>query len=235
MNGRSILDGRVDPTRLHTAVASLRVDVLAMQEVDRGQSRSGNIDLSAVAARRAGRRSHAPVRPRRCRRAGRVVPGRHGRGPRHGRGALRSGAGDAVAGAVVVVDLAAARARARSSVRAGASRRSRSTAAGRAARGSRGDHRGSHRADDRGHHSPVVRARMERTTTAPDPTGPASAACSAVPARRPQPARSAAPARLRLAHARQPTHLPHNPTACAIRSCPAGPTRCGGYSTRSTG
>jgi endonuclease/exonuclease/phosphatase family metal-dependent hydrolase len=49
MSGRSIVDGRVDPTRLHTAVASLRVDVLAMQEVDRGQSRSGNMDLAAVA------------------------------------------------------------------------------------------------------------------------------------------------------------------------------------------
>jgi endonuclease/exonuclease/phosphatase family metal-dependent hydrolase len=50
MNGRSILDGRVDPTRLRTAVASLRVDVLALQEVDRGQARSGNTDLAAVAA-----------------------------------------------------------------------------------------------------------------------------------------------------------------------------------------
>ena len=50
MNGRSIADGRVDPTRLHTAVASLRVDVLALQEVDRGQARSDNVDLAAVAA-----------------------------------------------------------------------------------------------------------------------------------------------------------------------------------------
>lgn len=50
MSGRSTVDGRVDPARLRRAVASLRADVLAMQEVDRGQSRSGHTDLAAVAA-----------------------------------------------------------------------------------------------------------------------------------------------------------------------------------------
>ncbi len=39
----------MDPTRLHSAVASLRADVLALQEVDRSQSRSGDVDLAAVA------------------------------------------------------------------------------------------------------------------------------------------------------------------------------------------
>jgi endonuclease/exonuclease/phosphatase family metal-dependent hydrolase len=54
MHGRSLRDGRVDPQRLHEAVAGLRADVLAMQEVDRGQQRSGGADLAAVAARALG-------------------------------------------------------------------------------------------------------------------------------------------------------------------------------------
>jgi endonuclease/exonuclease/phosphatase family metal-dependent hydrolase len=50
MHGRSLDDGRVDPQRLHDAVAGLDVDVLGMQEVDRDQPRSGSADLAAVAA-----------------------------------------------------------------------------------------------------------------------------------------------------------------------------------------
>lgn len=50
MHGRSLGDGRVDPARLRAAVAGLRADVLGLQEVDRGQPRSGGFDLAAVAA-----------------------------------------------------------------------------------------------------------------------------------------------------------------------------------------
>ena len=50
LHGRSLTDGLVDPARLTTAVAALDADVLALQEVDRDQSRSGNLDLTAVAA-----------------------------------------------------------------------------------------------------------------------------------------------------------------------------------------
>ncbi|MDQ6648640.1 MAG: endonuclease/exonuclease/phosphatase family protein [Actinomycetota bacterium] len=50
LHGRSLTDGLVDPARLTEAVTSLRPDVLGMQEVDRGQSRSGGTDLTAVAA-----------------------------------------------------------------------------------------------------------------------------------------------------------------------------------------
>ena len=45
LNGTSLGDGRVDASRLCRAAASLRADVLALQEVDRGQPRSHGLDL----------------------------------------------------------------------------------------------------------------------------------------------------------------------------------------------
>ncbi|RLP87399.1 endonuclease/exonuclease/phosphatase family protein, partial [Micromonospora sp. CV4] len=51
LHGRSLTDGLVDPDRLTAAVRALDADVLALQEVDRDQSRSGNLDLTAIAAR----------------------------------------------------------------------------------------------------------------------------------------------------------------------------------------
>ncbi|MFC0007618.1 endonuclease/exonuclease/phosphatase family protein [Micromonospora siamensis] len=56
LHGRSLTDGLVDPDRLTAAVTALDADVLALQEVDRDQSRSGNLDLTAIAARAL----HAP-------------------------------------------------------------------------------------------------------------------------------------------------------------------------------
>lgn len=49
-HGRSPADGRVDAHRLADAVAELEADVLALQEVDRGQPRSGGLDVAALAA-----------------------------------------------------------------------------------------------------------------------------------------------------------------------------------------
>ena len=54
LHGRSTRDGLVDPVRLATAVRGLGADVLALQEVDRGQARSGGHDLTAVAAEAMG-------------------------------------------------------------------------------------------------------------------------------------------------------------------------------------
>ncbi|SBT41365.1 endonuclease/exonuclease/phosphatase family protein [Micromonospora auratinigra] len=51
LHGRSLTDGLVDPDRLSAAVTALDADVLALQEVDRDQTRSGNLDLTAIAAR----------------------------------------------------------------------------------------------------------------------------------------------------------------------------------------
>ncbi|MER6592149.1 endonuclease/exonuclease/phosphatase family protein [Micromonospora purpureochromogenes] len=51
LHGRSLTDGLVDPDRLTAAVQTLDADILALQEVDRDQSRSGNLDLTAIAAR----------------------------------------------------------------------------------------------------------------------------------------------------------------------------------------
>ena len=51
MHGGSFGDGLVDPHRLRDAVTDLDVDVLAMQEVDQDQPRSGGADLAALAAR----------------------------------------------------------------------------------------------------------------------------------------------------------------------------------------
>jgi endonuclease/exonuclease/phosphatase family metal-dependent hydrolase len=58
LHGRSLADGLVEESRLAGAVASLDADVLALQEVDRGQSRSGHLDLTAVAARALGASAH---------------------------------------------------------------------------------------------------------------------------------------------------------------------------------
>ena len=51
LHGRSLTDGLVNPDRLTAAVTALDADVLALQEVDRDQSRSGKLDLTALAAR----------------------------------------------------------------------------------------------------------------------------------------------------------------------------------------
>lgn len=54
LHGRAVSDGLVDPGRLRASVEALDADVLGMQEVDRGQSRSGGLDLTQVAARAMG-------------------------------------------------------------------------------------------------------------------------------------------------------------------------------------
>lgn len=50
LHGRSTHDGTVDAARLAAAVTALDADVLALQEVDRAQSRSGHLDLTTIAA-----------------------------------------------------------------------------------------------------------------------------------------------------------------------------------------
>jgi endonuclease/exonuclease/phosphatase family metal-dependent hydrolase len=54
LHGRSPADGRVDLDRFAAAVRTLDADVLALQEVDRAQPRSGSADLTAVAAEAGG-------------------------------------------------------------------------------------------------------------------------------------------------------------------------------------
>ena len=51
-------DGVVDTGRLARAVAALDADVVALQEVDRWQARSGRSDLAAMAAEAAGTADH---------------------------------------------------------------------------------------------------------------------------------------------------------------------------------
>ena len=50
LHGRSLRDGEVDEARFAAAVKQLNPDILALQEVDRAQPRSGHADLTAVAA-----------------------------------------------------------------------------------------------------------------------------------------------------------------------------------------
>ena len=50
LHGRSLSDGQVEVERLSDAVRELDVDVLGLQEVDRGQSRSSSRDLTREAA-----------------------------------------------------------------------------------------------------------------------------------------------------------------------------------------
>ncbi len=58
LSGRSPDDGRVDVERFAGAVRALDPDVLALQEVDRAQDRSGHADLTAVAAEAMGSVEH---------------------------------------------------------------------------------------------------------------------------------------------------------------------------------
>jgi endonuclease/exonuclease/phosphatase family metal-dependent hydrolase len=58
LHGRSPDDGRVDLDRFAAAVGELDADVLALQEVDRDQPRSGGADLTAVAAQAMGAPEH---------------------------------------------------------------------------------------------------------------------------------------------------------------------------------
>ena len=61
LSGRSLADGRIDPARLSAAVASLDADILAVQEVDRGQERSGGHDQAADLAAATGAHEHKYV------------------------------------------------------------------------------------------------------------------------------------------------------------------------------
>jgi endonuclease/exonuclease/phosphatase family metal-dependent hydrolase len=54
LHGRSVRDGVVDPDRLAEATRTLDADVLAIQEVDRGAERSGEVDQAAVVAEAMG-------------------------------------------------------------------------------------------------------------------------------------------------------------------------------------
>lgn len=57
LHGRTVGDG-VSPARLRACVQQLDPDVLALQEVDREQPRSGRVDLTAVAAEAMGAVAH---------------------------------------------------------------------------------------------------------------------------------------------------------------------------------
>jgi endonuclease/exonuclease/phosphatase family metal-dependent hydrolase len=54
LHGHSVRTGAVDEADLRSAVATLDADVLGLQEVDRGQPRSGKADQAAVAAEELG-------------------------------------------------------------------------------------------------------------------------------------------------------------------------------------
>ena len=58
LNGRTASDHEVDLDVFQKAIASLDADVLALQEVDRSQPRSGHADLTAVAAEAMGAVDH---------------------------------------------------------------------------------------------------------------------------------------------------------------------------------
>jgi endonuclease/exonuclease/phosphatase family metal-dependent hydrolase len=58
LHGRSPDDGQVDVGRFAAAVRELDADILALQEVDRDQPRSGSADLTALAAEAMGAVEH---------------------------------------------------------------------------------------------------------------------------------------------------------------------------------
>src|SRR6476661_10944831 len=58
LHGRSVHDGSVELDRLADSIKQLDVDILALQEVDLDQPRSGKADLTAVAAEAMGAVAH---------------------------------------------------------------------------------------------------------------------------------------------------------------------------------
>ena len=58
LHGRAPSDGRVDVDRFEAAIRTLDADVLALQEVDRDQPRSGGADFTQVAADVMGATAH---------------------------------------------------------------------------------------------------------------------------------------------------------------------------------
>ena len=54
LHGRSLVDGQVSTERLVDACASLEADVLALQEIDRHQARSGGVDQTQAVAQAMG-------------------------------------------------------------------------------------------------------------------------------------------------------------------------------------
>src|SRR5688572_18053249 len=54
LHGMDLTDGVADPARLRTALADLDADIVALQEVDRHQERSGGADQAALAAEALG-------------------------------------------------------------------------------------------------------------------------------------------------------------------------------------
>jgi endonuclease/exonuclease/phosphatase family metal-dependent hydrolase len=58
LHGRSVHDGAVHTDRLVDSIKQLEADILALQEVDLDQPRSGKADLTAVAAEAMGAVSH---------------------------------------------------------------------------------------------------------------------------------------------------------------------------------
>ncbi|MDQ6726372.1 MAG: endonuclease/exonuclease/phosphatase family protein [Actinomycetota bacterium] len=54
LHGRSLADGEVSTSRLAGACATLAADVLGLQEIDRGQHRSGGVDQTAAVAEATG-------------------------------------------------------------------------------------------------------------------------------------------------------------------------------------
>jgi endonuclease/exonuclease/phosphatase family metal-dependent hydrolase len=58
LSGRTVGEERADLGRFAAAVRSLDADVLALQEVDRGQARSRHADLTAIAAEAMGAADH---------------------------------------------------------------------------------------------------------------------------------------------------------------------------------
>jgi endonuclease/exonuclease/phosphatase family metal-dependent hydrolase len=61
LHGRSLTDGLVDSERMATAVADLDADVVALQEVDSHQTRSGSTNQTALIAAEVARRTGSYV------------------------------------------------------------------------------------------------------------------------------------------------------------------------------
>jgi endonuclease/exonuclease/phosphatase family metal-dependent hydrolase len=93
LHGLSLADGRADARTLTNAVRTLEADVLGLQEVDRGQPRSGLVDQTALVAEALGAKEwrfvpalHGTPGPERAWTAAADGDGDEGDGPSYGIG-----------------------------------------------------------------------------------------------------------------------------------------------------
>ena len=200
--GRAPTESSVDEERYADAIASLDADVLALQEVDRNQPRSGGADLTALAAEAMGAVAHR-FEPALWGTPGSWSPTRRHTARRPGvrRGPAQPLPGARVAGLPAAADPDAVAVPAQGPHALGVGARGTARRPARRA----GD---TPRPDARGHHPPLVPPVVQRPPAAFSRTTGRAVRCADRPPRRPEPASTSGHQDHRDAAGREWTHVP---------------------------